>query len=75
MRGWESDAVYFMRRAREEAHIALQLDSDEAAAAHYGLSVELARRARQAIQIEALAPPRSAFPQLGGAPGAGPLVA
>jgi hypothetical protein len=64
MRGWESDAAYFMRRAREEAHLALQLDSDEAAAAHYGLSVQLARRARQAIQIEALAPTRSAFPQL-----------
>jgi hypothetical protein len=64
MRGWESDAAYFMRRAREEAHLALQLDSDEAAAAHYGLSVQLARRARQAIQIEAMAPSRSAFPQL-----------
>lgn len=66
MRGWESDAAYFMRRAREEAYLALQLDSDEAAAAHYGLSVQLARRARQAIQIEALVPAtaRSAFPQL-----------
>lgn len=68
MRGCESDAAYFMRRAREEAYLALQLDSDEAAAAHYGLSVQLARRARQAILIEGMAPPPpSAFPQIGAA--------
>jgi hypothetical protein len=70
MRGWESDAAYFMRRAKEEAHLALQLDSNEAAAAHYGLSVQLARRARQAIQIEEMAPARTAFPQLGAMPAA-----
>lgn len=61
MQGCESDAAYFMRRTREEAYIALQLDSDEAAAAHYGLSVQLARRACQAMQIEGVPRPRSAL--------------
>ncbi len=61
MQGRESDAAYFMRRAREEAHLALGSVLPEAAAAHHGLSVELVRRARQAIQA-ASSPEQSAFP-------------
>ncbi len=48
----ETEAAYFMRRAREEAHLALTAGRPEVASAHHGLSIQYSSRAR------------SAFPQL-----------
>ncbi len=48
----ETETAYFMRRAREEAYLALSADQPEVASAHHGLSIQYSRRAR------------SAFPQL-----------
>lgn len=42
----EREVEYCMRRAREEAHLALTNDRPEVAAAHHGLSVQYAARAR-----------------------------
>lgn len=44
-----SESEYFMRRAREEARMALRAEKPEVAAAHHGLSVEYAARARSAF--------------------------
>jgi hypothetical protein len=65
MRGRESDATYFMRRAREEACLALKAEAPEIAAAHHGLAVQYSARLRQETQ----APPitASAFPHFGNA--------
>lgn len=56
----EPDLLYFMRRAREEAHSALKADKPEAAAAHRGLSIRYSAKAVMAIAEEE----QSAFPQL-----------
>lgn len=56
----ESDLVYFMRRAREEAHSALKADKPEAAAAHRGMSVRYSAKALMAMTQD----DRPAFPQL-----------
>jgi hypothetical protein len=45
----DSESEYFMRRAREEARMALRAEKPEVAAAHHGLSVEYAARARTAF--------------------------
>ncbi len=57
----ETDLVYFMRRAREEAHSALKADKPEVAAAHHGLSVRYSAKALLAHIEREDAP---AFPQL-----------
>jgi hypothetical protein len=44
-----SDSDYFMRRAKEEARLALRAEKPEVAAAHHGLSVEYSARARNAF--------------------------
>lgn len=44
-----NDSEYFMRRAKEEARLALRAEKPEVAAAHHGLSVEYAARARSAF--------------------------
>ena len=44
----DSEAEYCMRRAREEAWLALKSDKPEVAAAHHGMSVQYATRARHA---------------------------
>jgi len=44
----DSEAEYCMRRAREEAWLALKSDKPEVAAAHHGMSVQYASRARHA---------------------------
>lgn len=44
-----SESEYYMRRAREEARLALRAEKREVAAAHHGLSVEYAARARTAF--------------------------
>lgn len=44
-----SDSEYFMRRAKEEARLALRSEKPEVAAAHHGLSVEYSARARNAF--------------------------
>ena len=51
----ETEAAYFLRRAREETCLALSANRREVAIAHHGLSIQYSSRAR------------SAFPQLGGA--------
>jgi len=48
----ETEAAYYMRRAREEAYLALTSGRPEVASAHHGLSIQYSGRAR------------SAFPQL-----------
>jgi hypothetical protein len=45
----QPDSEYFMRRAKEEARLALRSEKPEVAAAHHGLSVEYAARARTAF--------------------------
>lgn len=47
-----SDSEYFMRRAKEEARLALRAEKPEIAAAHHGLSVEYAARARNAFALD-----------------------
>lgn len=47
-----SDSEYFMRRAKEEARLALRAEKPEIAAAHHGLSVEYAARARSAFALD-----------------------
>ena len=47
-----SDSEYFMRRAKEEALLALRAEKREIAAAHHGLSVEYAARARSAFVLD-----------------------
>jgi hypothetical protein len=49
----ETEAAYFMRRAKEETYLALTAARPEVASAHHGLSIQYANRVR------------SAFPQLG----------
>lgn len=44
-----NDSEYFMRRAKEEARLALRSEKPEVAAAHHGLSVEYSARARTAF--------------------------
>ncbi len=44
-----TDSEYFMRRAKEEARLALRSEKPEVAAAHHGLSVEYSARARSAF--------------------------
>ncbi|WP_157217738.1 hypothetical protein [Flavisphingomonas formosensis] len=44
----DTEAEYCMRRAREEAWLALKSDKPEVAAAHHGMSVQYATRARHA---------------------------
>ncbi len=44
-----SESEYFMRRAKEEARLALRSEKPEVAAAHHGLSVEYSARARSAF--------------------------
>ena len=51
-----SESEYFMRRAREEARLALRAEKPEVAAAHHGLSIEYAARARTAFFGEASIP-------------------
>jgi hypothetical protein len=51
-----SESEYFMRRAREEARLALRAEKPEVAAAHHGLSVEYSVRARNAYYGEASIP-------------------
>lgn len=51
-----SDSEYFMRRAREEARLALRAEKPEVAAAHHGLSVEYSVKARNAFYGEAVIP-------------------
>ena len=49
------EADYCMRRAREEARLALTADRPEVAAAHHGLSVRYSARARDArVQMPAI---------------------
>jgi hypothetical protein len=45
----QTDSEYFMRRAKEEARLALRSEKPEVAAAHHGLSVEYSARARSAF--------------------------
>jgi len=45
----QSESEYFMRRAKEEARLALRSEKPEVAAAHHGLSVEYSARARNAF--------------------------
>lgn len=52
-----NDSEYFMRRAREEARLALRAEKPEVAAAHHGLSVEYAARARSAFYEDSVMPP------------------
>ena len=56
-----SDSEYFMRRAKEEARLALRSEKPEVAAAHHGLSVEYSARARSALSDEG---PRLPTPQV-----------
>jgi hypothetical protein len=65
MRGRESDAAYFMRRAREEACLALKAEAPEIAAAHHGLAVQYSVRFRQETQTAPII--ASAFPHFGAA--------
>jgi len=51
------ESEYFMRRAKEEARLALRAEKPEVAAAHHGLSVEYAARARDAYYEDAMVPP------------------
>jgi hypothetical protein len=51
-----SDSEYFMRRAKEEARLALRAEKPEVAAAHHGLSVEYAARARSAYFEDIVVP-------------------
>jgi hypothetical protein len=44
----DTETEYCMRRAREEAWLALKSDKPEVAAAHHGMSVQYATRARNA---------------------------
>ena len=62
MRGQASDARYFMRRAREEARLAMMTDEPSVAAAHRGLSVQYAAHAKRALEAGG-SPEPSAFPQ------------
>jgi hypothetical protein len=48
----ETEAAYFMRRAREETRLALTAGRPDVASAHHGLAIQYSSRAR------------SAFPQL-----------
>jgi hypothetical protein len=59
----DNDAAYFMRRARDEAHMALRALSPDVAAAHHGLAVRYTMEARR-VRKAAEAPEPSAFPQL-----------
>ncbi len=58
----ESDATYFMRRAEEEARLALKTTEPAAAAAHRALSVRYAALLRQAVELD-FAPERSTSPE------------
>jgi hypothetical protein len=51
-----SESEYYMRRAREEARLALRSEKPEVAAAHHGLSVEYSVRARNAFYGESSIP-------------------
>ena len=51
-----SESEYFMRRAKEEARLALRSEKPEVAAAHHGLSVEYSARARSAFFDDDLHP-------------------
>ena len=44
----EKDVDYFLRRAKEEAHLALTADRSEVAAAHHGLAIGYSAKARMA---------------------------
>jgi hypothetical protein len=44
-----TESEYYMRRAKEEARLALRAEKPEVAAAHHGLSVEYSARARTAF--------------------------
>ena len=52
----QTDSEYFMRRAKEEARLALRSEKPEVAAAHHGLSVEYAARARTAFVEDSSVP-------------------
>lgn len=56
----DADSEYFMRRAKEEARLALMAEKPEIAAAHHGLSIEYSARARTAFYRNAGDAPRSA---------------
>ena len=56
MPAFETEATYFMRRAREETLLALAARSPDVASAHRGLSLQYSNRAR------------SAFPQMDESP-------
>ena len=45
----ETDAAYFMRRAREETYLALSAQRSDVASAHRGLSIQYSDRARSAF--------------------------
>jgi predicted secreted hydrolase len=49
----DADSEYFMRRAKEEARLALKAEKPEVAAAHHGLSIEYSARARTAYYKDA----------------------
>lgn len=62
-----SDAEHFLRRAEEEARLALAINEPAVAAAHQGLSIQYAARARRMLQAEQ-SHERSAFTQFGQIP-------
>ena len=45
----ETEAAYFMRRAREETCLALRAQRSDVAMAHRGLSIQYSDRARSAF--------------------------
>ncbi|MDO6415857.1 hypothetical protein Q4F19_15810 [Sphingomonas sp. BIUV-7] len=45
----ETEAAYFMRRAKEESRLALCAGKPEVASAHHGLSIEYSKRAKSAF--------------------------
>ena len=61
MRDHAMDTAHALRRAREEAHLAVLADEPAVARAHYGLSVLHADHARRLLSGER--PIGSAFPQ------------
>lgn len=58
----ETESEYCRRRANEEARLAAQAETPEAAAAHQGMAIRYSARAL-ILSIEDESVPRSAFPQ------------